>query len=66
MLRNGTDPAAVAAITGVPRALIDLVAEDLDRPRPAPSGGTCPLDKADRGRYNHQTPTAKQSKRQQR
>jgi hypothetical protein len=32
MLRNGMDPAAVAVVTGVPRALVDLIlALDLDR-----------------------------------
>jgi hypothetical protein len=32
MLRSGMDPAAVAAITGVPRALVDLIlALELDR-----------------------------------
>jgi hypothetical protein len=32
MLRSGIDPAAVAAVIGVPRALVDLIlAEDLDR-----------------------------------
>jgi hypothetical protein len=32
MLRDGMDPAAVAAVTGVPRALVDVIlAEDLKR-----------------------------------
>lgn len=32
MLRNGMDPAAVAAVTGAPRALVDLILTlDLDR-----------------------------------
>jgi len=32
MLRDGMDPAAVTAVTGVPRVLVDVIlAEDLNR-----------------------------------
>jgi hypothetical protein len=32
MLRDGMDPAAVAAVTGVPRVLVEVIlAEDLNR-----------------------------------
>ena len=50
MLRNGDDPDRVAAVTEVPFALVELIAEHLPPPAAGPRRPGLPTDQAPGGR----------------